>query len=113
MSTEKYDDHMELLLIKNEEKVNPQTLLKERYVYIKDFNRFMFSFSSHKSKKHFCMHCLQCLYSEIDLQKHVKDYIVIHGVQAVEMPNKGEKVYFKNRQKQLPAPFTIYADLKQ
>ena len=56
---------MELLLIRDAE--------KQCYVYIKDFNRLTFSFSRH-------MHCLQCFYSEIDLEKHLKDCIVINGV---------------------------------
>ena len=32
---------------------------KSHYVFIKDFNRLMFSKTKHKDKKHFCMSCLQ------------------------------------------------------
>ena len=81
-------------------------------VYLKDFHRLMFSFSKHKAKKYFCMYCLQCFYSVTGLQNNTKDCIVINGVQAIELPKEGDKVYFKNHQKQLPAPFTIYADFE-
>ena len=33
---------------------------KKHYVLIKDFNSFMFKQTKHKSKKNFCMNCLQC-----------------------------------------------------
>ena len=32
---------------------------KSHYVFIKDFNRLMFSKTKHKNKKHFFMSCLQ------------------------------------------------------
>ena len=43
ISSEKYDDHLELLLIaeEGEEKAQPD---KQHYVYIKDFNQFIFYF---------------------------------------------------------------------
>ena len=40
-----------VLLISNEE--------KSHYVFIKDFNRLMYSRTKHKDRKHFCMSCLQ------------------------------------------------------
>ena len=55
-------------------------------MYIKDFNRLMFSFTEHKEGKHFCMHCLQCFYSNDALENHNKDCIVIKSVQAIELP---------------------------
>ena len=37
-----------------------QSLKKKlHYVFIKDFNRLMFSRTRHKGKKHYCMSCLQ------------------------------------------------------
>ena len=33
--------------------------LKNHYVLIKDFNKFMYNQTKHKDKKHFCMYCLQ------------------------------------------------------
>ena len=94
---------MELLLIRDEE--------KEHYVYMKYFNQLMFSFSAHKTKNIFAFTTSMLLF-QIDLEKHIKDCIVINGVQTIEMPKKGGKVYFKNRHKQLPAPFVIFADFE-
>ena len=82
---------------------------KKHYVYIKDFNRLMFSFTKHGHKKHFCMHCLQCFYSNDDLENHKMDCIVINGVQAIELQKtyiekngqeRTPSVYFHNHQKQ-------------
>ena len=50
VSKEKYEDHMELLLITKDE--------NKHYVLIKDFNKFMFNQTKHKNKRHFCMYCL-------------------------------------------------------
>ena len=41
---------MNLLLVIDENKTN--------YVYIKDFNRFMFHKTNNKDKKYFCKSCL-------------------------------------------------------
>ena len=106
---------MELLYIEEEEDVG----LKQHY--IKDFNSLMYSFTKMKCKRHFCMYCLQHFYSNDDLENHRENCIVINGVQAIQLPkvyldkNGKERlpsVYFKNHQKQLPAPFMIYADFE-
>ena len=94
ISSEKYDDHLELLLIaeEKEEKAQPD---KQHYVYIKDFNQFMYNFSKMKTKKYFCMHCLQCFYSAEHLENHKEECLLLNGTQKVEMPQPGTKVYFK------------------
>ena len=104
ISKEKYQDHMELLLIiegKN-----------KHYVLIKDFNKFMFNQTKHEHRKYFCMYCLQCFSREDVLTEHKNNCISINGKQAINMPEKGDKVYFKNHHKQLPVPFVIYADFE-
>ena len=72
-------------------------------------------------KNIFCMHCLQCFYSNDDLENHKMDCIVINGVQAIELPKtyidkngkeRTPSVYYKNHHKQLPLPFVIYADFE-
>ena len=104
ISKEKYQDHMELLLITEGE--------NKHYVLIKDFNKFMFRQNKHEHKKHFCMYCLQCFSREDVLTEHKNNCISINGKQAINMPEKGDKVYFKNHHKQLPVPFVIYADFE-
>ena len=104
ISKEKYQDHMELLLITEGE--------NKHYVLIKDFNKFMFRQNKHEHKKYFCMYCLQCFSREDVLTEHKNNCISINGKQAINMPEKGDKVYFKNHHKQLPVPFVIYADFE-
>ena len=62
VSKEKYEDHMELLLVTKDE--------NKHYVLIKDFNKFMYNQTKHKERKHFCMYCLQCFSSERVLNNH-------------------------------------------
>jgi len=104
ISKEKFDDHLNLLLITENE--------NKHYVLIKDFNRFMFNQTKHKNSKHFCMYCLQHFSSEEILNEHKNDCIAINGEQAVKMPQKGEKIMFKNYNRQLKVPFVIYADFE-
>ena len=83
---------------------------KSHYVYIKDFNRFMFHKTKNKNKKWFCKNCLQCFSSENILIKHKKDCLSINGVQSV----KAEEgiIKFEKYFQQLPVPFEIYADFE-
>ena len=104
ISKEKYQEHIELLLITEGE--------NKHYVLIKDFNKFMFNQTKHEHRKHFCMHCLQCFSREDVLTEHKNNCISINGEQAIKMPKKGDKVYFKNHHKQLSVPFVIYSDFE-
>ena len=65
LSKEKYEDHIELLLITETD--------NKHYVLIEDFNRFMYKKTKHKESKHFCMHCLQCFSSERSIDCTHKD----------------------------------------
>ena len=80
------------------------------YVYIKDFNTFMFHKTKNKNKKWFCKSCLQCFSSENVLIKHKEDCLSISGQPSVNL-EKGT-IEFKNYFKQLPVPFKIYADFE-
>ena len=81
---------------------------KSRYVYIKDFGRFMFHKT--KNKKWFCRSCLQCFSSENVLIKHKEDCFSINGKQSIKL-EKGT-IEFKHYSKQIPVPFKIYADFQ-
>ena len=81
---------------------------KSHYVFIKDFNRLMFSTTKHKDKKHFCMHCLQNFTTEEVLSNHKKQCLLINEYQAVNYESGTTK--FINHNKQIPIPFKIYAD---
>ena len=51
-SDQKFENLMDLLLVINEN--------KSHYVYMKDFDIFMFHKTKNKNKKYFCKSCLQC-----------------------------------------------------
>ena len=101
ISKEKFNDMLNLLLI---------TKGKEQYyVLIKGFNKFMYNQPKHRERKHFCM-CLQCFRYQKALINHKENCITIHGTHAIKMPKADDMVYFKSYQKELTAPFVIYAD---
>ena len=52
---------------------------KSHYVYIKYFNRFMFSKTKGKNKSYFCESCLQCFSSENVLTEHKGVCLKING----------------------------------
>ena len=68
---------MDLLLISNK--------YVSHYVYIKDFEIFMFNKTKCKGKKYFCEYCLQCFGSEKILIEHREDCVVINGKQSVKL----------------------------
>ena len=105
VSKEKFEDHMELLLITKDE--------NKHYILIKDFNTFMFNQTKHEHRKHFCMHCLQCFSSDRVLNNHKDNCIQVNGTQAIKMPTKDNNILkFNNFHKQQPVPFVIYADFE-
>ena len=117
-SPESYDDHLELLYLEGKNELGEETT---HYVLIEDFSKFNSKFTKHKGKKHFCMRCLQCFYSNESLAKHRVYCLAINGVQAIDLPKKYTDkngvertpcVYFKNHHKSIPVPFGIYADFE-
>ena len=104
VSNQKYRDHMELLYIQKDN--------NSHYFYIKDFNRLMYNFTTYHDTKHFCMYCLHCFSSKTLLENHIPDCYQISGTQAIVMPAKGSKIYFKNYHRIQPVPFVIYADFE-
>ena len=82
---------------------------KSHYVYIKDFDRFMFHKTKNKNKKWFCRSCLECFSSKNVLTKHKEDCLSINGKQSVKLEGIIE---FENYSKQIPVLFKIYADFE-
>ena len=77
VSNEKFDDSMDLLLLTNDN--------SSHYVYIRDFNTFMFHKTKNKYKKWFCKSCLQCFSKENVLINHKEDCLSINGIQSVNV----------------------------
>ena len=89
-----------VLLISNEE--------KSYSVFIKDFNRLMYSKTEYKEKKHFCISCLENFTTKEILNSHRERCLLVNDTQAVKYETGIIK--FKNFNKQIPIPFKIYAD---
>ena len=81
---------------------------KSHFVFIKDFNKLMFSRPSYKDKKLHCMSCLQSLTTEELLSIRIKQCLLINGYQAVKYGSVAIK--FTNYNKQIPITFKIYAN---
>ena len=65
------DKHVDLLLIGEGE--------KKHYVLIKDFNTFMYDYTLHSGRKHFCLCCLHAFRTADVLKCHIKDCFKISG----------------------------------
>ena len=96
------EQELNVLLISNEE--------KSHYIFIKDFNRLMYSEVKTKNqhKKHFHILCLQNFTTKEILNSHRERCLLINDTQAVKYET--EIIKFKNFDKQIPIPFKIYAD---
>ena len=102
VSDQTFKRSIDLLLLINDD--------QSHYVYIKDFNTFMFHKTKNENKKWFCKSCLQCFSSDNLLIKHKEDCLSINGQQSINL-EKGT-VEFKNYFKQLPVSFKMYADFE-
>ena len=91
---------MNLLLLIDDDKLH--------YVYIKDFNTFMFHKTKNRNKRWFCKSCFHCFSSENVLTKHKEDCLIINGKQSVKLEERiiEFEIYFK----QIPVQFKIYAE---
>ena len=74
------EKHVDLLLIGEGE--------KKHYVFINNFNTFMYENTLHRGRKHFCRYCLQAFRTGEKLKCHIKDCPKINGKQTIKMPKK-------------------------
>ena len=74
ISDQKFENSIDFLLLINDD--------KSHYVYIKDFDRFMFHKTKNKNKKWFC---LQCFSSQNVLIKHKENCLSINSKQSVKL----------------------------
>ena len=70
----------------------------------------MFNKNKCKNKKWFCKSCLQWFSSEIVLNSHKEDCLLINGGRSVQLEKRF--IEFNNFNKMIPAPFKIYADFE-
>ena len=60
-------------------------MMINQFMYINNFDRFMFHKTRNKNKKWFFKICLQCFSNENKLIKHKEDCLSIHGKQSVKL----------------------------
>ena len=85
---------------------------KKHYVLIKDFNPFMYDYTLHHGRKHFCHYCLQAFRTAEILKCNINDCFKTNSKQMITIPKKGEYVRFKNYEREIKSPFMIYADFE-
>ena len=85
VSDQKFENSMDLLFATDGD--------KSHYIYIKDFNGFMFHKTNNKNKKYFCKSCLQCFSSKNMLIKLKEVCLSINGAQSVRQ--KKEQLHLK------------------
>ena len=83
---------------------------KSHYVYIKDFEKFLFHKTKKKNKKYFCRSCLQCFSSKNVLTKHKDVCLSVNDAQSVKLEQG--TIEFENYFKQIPVPLKIYGDFE-
>ena len=102
LSNQCFGYSMDLLLISNG--------FTNHYLYIKDFNRLMFSKIKNRNSKYFYKSCFKCFNSEKVLEEHRGDCLMINGGQNVKL-EKGF-IELKNFSREISVPFKIYADFE-
>ena len=61
------------------EEVEEEEEEKRHYVYIKDFDTFMYDHTLHRRRKHFYRYCVLGFSSEEILKSHIKDFFKFNG----------------------------------
>jgi hypothetical protein len=100
-----YEDHMELLLMEDDEG-------NTHYVLVRDISMLLSSLHKTQHKKYYCLGCLNGFNSQERLDEHSGTCREVNGTQKTMMPKRGSKVMFTNHRRQLPVQFVIYADFE-
>ena len=102
VSNQKFEDSVNLLVLIDDD--------KSHYVYIKDFDKFMFRTTKSKNKKWFCRSCSQCFSRENELIKHKENCLSINGKQSIKLEK--ETTEFENYFKQIPVQIESYDEFE-
>ena len=85
---------------------------KKHYVFIKDFNRFVYDHTLRCGRKHFCRYCLQAFRTAEKLKCRITDCLGINGKKAIKMLKKGEHFKFKDFGRKIKSSFMICVDFE-
>ena len=84
----------------------------KHYVFIKDFNTFIYDYTLHRGRKYSCPYFLHVSITEEILKCHIEDCFKINGKQTIKIAKKGEYVKFNNLDRKMKSPFMIYASFE-
>ncbi len=83
------------------------------YIYVKKFNRLLsMQYNKHKETTHFCKKCFHGFSSAERLKKHNDIGCISMQGSHIKLPNKYEKMEFKNFNHKFKEPIVIYADFE-
>ena len=87
---------------------------KTHYSYVKRLSALLFDQSKNSNSKHFCERCLHGYTTEELLERHKPECKgLLKSPTRTEMPKEGEnKMKFQNYNKQMKAPYVVYADFE-
>ena len=102
ISSQIREKHVNVLYITNEE--------TSHYCWIREFSRLMGNRTKHKGKLFYCYNCLHGFVKKERLDEH-KESCYKQRTQRIKFPAE-TTVRFKSIQRQLRAPFIIYADFE-
>ena len=87
---------------------------KQHYCFVKRVSALLYDQSKHRDTKHYCMLCLTGFSREDLLENHKKYCNGLKGKPTrIDMPKEEEKIVsFQNYNKQMKAPYVIYADFE-
>ena len=80
VADKKFENLKDLLFVTDDD--------KSHYVYIRDFNRFMFYKTKIKTKNIFVKSCLQCFNNKNELAEHKEICLNINGAQSVRLEKR-------------------------
>ena len=80
VADKKFENLKDLLFVTDDD--------KSHYVYIRDFNRFMFYKTKIKTKNIFVKSCLQCFSNKNELAEHKEICLNINGAQSVRLEKR-------------------------
>ena len=72
----------------------------------------MYDHTLHRGRKHFCRYCFQVFSTEEILKIHTEDCFETNDKERFIIPKKAQIVKFKNYERKIKSPFTIYADFE-
>ena len=85
---------------------------ESHYVYIKDFDRFIFDKTNNKNKN-FCKSGLQCFSSKNVLTKHKETCLSINGLQSVRLEKGAIELKIISKKYQFNLKFILILSLIQ